>query len=170
LVLCACGIALAYVVGDVEEGDALTSKALALNPNLAWAWLFGGWTKLWVGESETAIERLNQALRLGPNDPQVFLIHDAMCAAQFCIGRYDEALSFATKALRGRSLPLTDYMAVASAAHLGRSADAKDRLANILKTDPDLRISALREKFPELRRPEDFGRLADGLRQAGLPE
>lgn len=170
LVLCTCGIALAYVVGDVEEGDALTTKALALNPNLAWAWLLGGWTKLWVGEFETAIERLNHALRLGPNDPQIFLMHDAMCAAQFCIGQYAEALSWASKALRGRSLPLTAYMSVACAAHLGRLEEAKERLAPIVKADPALRISSLRESFPELRRPEDFGRLAEGLRLAGLPD
>ncbi len=170
LVLCTAGIALAYVVGDVEEGDALTSKALTVNPNLAWAWLFGGWTKLWMGEFETAIERLNNALRLGPNDPQIFLIHDALCSAQFCIGRYAEALQWALKALRGRSLPLTEYMTVACAAHLGRIDEAKERLAVLVKADPGLRISALREKFPELRRPEDFGRLAEGLRRAGLPD
>lgn len=170
LVLCTSGIALSYVVGDLEEGDALTSKALTLNPNLAWTWLFGGWTKLWIGEFETAIERLNQALRIGPNDPQVFLVHDAMCAAQFCIGRYEEALRFATKALRGRSLPLTDYMAVASAAHLGRLEEAKERMAAVLADEPGLRISDLRGRYPELKRPEDFGRLAEGLRQAGLPD
>lgn len=170
LVLCTAGIALAYVVGDVEEGDALTAKAVALNPNLAWAWLFSGWTKLWVGEFETAIERLNQALRLGPNDPQIFLIYDALCSAQFCVGRYADSLHWATKALRGRSLPLTEYMTVACAAHLGRMEEAKERLTSIVKVDPTLRISALREKFPELRRPEDFGRLAEGLRFAGLPD
>jgi TolB-like protein/tetratricopeptide (TPR) repeat protein len=170
LVLCTSGIALSYVVGDLEEGDALTSKALALNPNLAWTWLFSGWTKLWVGEFETAIDRLNQALRLCPNDPQIFLIHDAMCAAQFCIGRYEEAMNFAMKALRGRSLPLTDYMAVASAAHLGRLGEAKERIEAVLAAEPGLRISALRGRYPELSRPEDFGRLAEGLRQAGLPD
>ncbi len=40
LALCTAGIALAYVVGRLEDGLALTERALALNPNLAWAWLF----------------------------------------------------------------------------------------------------------------------------------
>jgi TolB-like protein/class 3 adenylate cyclase/Tfp pilus assembly protein PilF len=170
LALCTSGLALSYVIGDAEEGDALTSKALAHNPNLAWAWLFSGWTKLWIGEFETALERLNQALRLSPNDPQIFLIYDAMCALQFCVGRYEESLNWATKALRGRTLPLVEYMAVACAAHLGREEEAHQRLERIVMADPSLRISRMREKFPELRRPEDFDRLAEGLRKAGLPD
>ena len=41
------GMALAYVVGDLDDGAALIDRALALNPNFAWAWLFSGWIKVW---------------------------------------------------------------------------------------------------------------------------
>jgi hypothetical protein len=61
-------------------------------------------------------------------------------------------------------------MAVACAAHLGRQEEARQRLERIVMADPNLRISRMREKFPELRRPEDFDRLAEGLRKAGLPD
>ena len=44
--LCTAGIALAYCVGDLEGGEAFTDRALLLNPNLFWAWLFSGWVKL----------------------------------------------------------------------------------------------------------------------------
>jgi TolB-like protein/class 3 adenylate cyclase len=170
LALSASGIALAFVVGNYAEGDALTDLALTHNRNLAWAWLFGGWTKLWVGEFETGIERVRHAMRLSPNDPQIFIMQDAMVAAEFCLGRYAEALQWAAKALRGRPLPLTEYFAVSSSAHVGRLEEARERMNQILRTNPALRISHLRETFPELRRPEDFTRFADGLRQAGLPE
>jgi hypothetical protein len=93
-----------------------------------------------------------------------------MCAVQFCIGRYEESLHFAAKALRGRTLPLIEYMAVACAAHLGRQEEAKQRLERIVMADSGSRISDLRAKFPELHRPEDFNRLAEGLRRAGLPD
>src|SRR5262249_30906814 len=36
------GIALALVVGEVEDGDAMVDRALMLNPNLAIAWFVGG--------------------------------------------------------------------------------------------------------------------------------
>jgi tetratricopeptide (TPR) repeat protein len=70
--LCTAGIALAYVVGDLDDAEALTDRALVLNPNLALAWLFGGWVKLWVGEAEVAIERFAHGMRLSPNDSQNF--------------------------------------------------------------------------------------------------
>jgi hypothetical protein len=38
LALCTAGLALAFVVGDPNDGLALIDRALALNPNLAWAW------------------------------------------------------------------------------------------------------------------------------------
>ena len=35
--LCYGGFALAYVVGELDDGAAFIDRALALNPNLAWA-------------------------------------------------------------------------------------------------------------------------------------
>jgi TolB-like protein len=170
LALSASGIALAFVVGNYVEGDALTDLALTHNPNLAWAWLFGGWTKLWVGEFETGIERIRHAMRLSPNDPQIFIMQDAMVAAEFCLGHYAEALQWAVKALRGKPLPLTEHFAASSSAHLGRLDEARERVGQILQANPTLRISHLKQIYPELSRPEDFARFADGLRRAGLPD
>jgi TolB-like protein len=41
------GIALAYVGGDVEDGAAAIDRALVLNPNLAAAWHFSGWVRVY---------------------------------------------------------------------------------------------------------------------------
>ncbi|MFZ5676205.1 MAG: adenylate/guanylate cyclase domain-containing protein [Pseudomonadota bacterium] len=169
--LCTAGIAQAYLVGDLDEGHALTELALAQNPNFAWAWVCSGWVNLWRGEIETAMERLNHAIRMSPNDPSIFVMHDAMASACFCAGRYPEALQWATKALRSSSeFLLTQCLAAASGAHLGRVEEARDRVTRLLKTYPSLRISDLKAKFPEFSRPEMFARFADGLRQAGLPD
>ena len=51
------GIALAFVLGEIDNGDALIERALALNPNLAHAWFLSGWVKVWRGEPEVALER-----------------------------------------------------------------------------------------------------------------
>jgi TolB-like protein len=61
--LTGAGSVLAYVVGDAEGGAALLDRALALNPNDALAWLFRGWTFVWLGDSEKAIDRFTQAMR-----------------------------------------------------------------------------------------------------------
>jgi tetratricopeptide (TPR) repeat protein len=169
--LSTAGIALAYVVGDVEGGRELTDRALVLNPNLVWAWQFSGWVKLWLGEPEVAIERLTRAMRLSPNDPTMFNVQDAIGSAHFAAGRYAEALSWCKAALREKpDFILALCTAAASAALSGQLADAEKAAATLRRLRPTLRISSLGELFPELRRPEKFAKFAEGLRRAGLPE
>ena len=69
LALATAGIALAYVVGDLDAAAAVVDQALSLNPNLAWAWAFGGFVKAWLGEPEAVIERITRAMRLKPTGP-----------------------------------------------------------------------------------------------------
>ena len=46
------GFTLAYVAHDLDAGSVFINRALALNPNLAFAWLAIGWLKVWLGEPE----------------------------------------------------------------------------------------------------------------------
>src|SRR5262249_2810811 len=100
LALCTAGLALGYVVGDVDEGAALIARALDLNPNLAWAWQMSGWSKIWLGEQEAAIEHAVRAMRLSPQDPQIHSMQSVVAYGHFFAGRYAEAASWAEKALR----------------------------------------------------------------------
>ena len=171
IALCTAGIALAYVVGDLEDGEAFTDRALVLNPNLFWAWLFSGWVKLLLGEPEVAIERFARAMRLSPNDPNIFGLKDGMATANFAAGRYAEALSWAKAAIREKPTFIVGIcMTAASAALAGQLAEAEKAVASLRQLEPTLCISSLREQLPVLGRPEYFARLAEGLRKAGLPE
>ena len=100
--LATAGFAVAHLVEDMEGGDALINRALLLNPNLAWAWLFSGWAKVALGQSEEAIEQLNRAMRLSPNDPQSFSAYAALGLAHLIAGRYGQALTFAEVAWRAQ--------------------------------------------------------------------
>jgi TolB-like protein len=164
------GIALAYVVGDLDDAAALTDRAIALNPNLVWSWHFSGWVKLWRGEPEAAIERFKRAMRMSPKDAQMFDMQDALAAAYFVIGDHKEALECAKAAVREKPLVLAYCIGIASAALTGQMEEAKKQLSALLRFEPDLRISALQTIYPEFRQPEDFERFAKGLRRAGLPE
>jgi adenylate cyclase len=83
----ASGYALAVVVRDLEVGAALVDRALVLNSNLAEAWSWGGWVKLWLGEPEAAIERFARAMRLSPLDPSLLLMRSGTAHAHFFLGR-----------------------------------------------------------------------------------
>src|SRR5262245_35018802 len=69
-VLCFAGYALAYVVGDLDDGAAFLDRALLINPNLASGWSHSGVVKLWLGESDRAVEHFAHAMRLNPLDPR----------------------------------------------------------------------------------------------------
>jgi TolB-like protein len=168
--LCTAGVSLYYVVGESGDGAALIDRALVLNPNLAAAWLFRAWVKLWLGESEAAIEDASHAMRLSPNDPQAFRMHAAIASAHFMAGRYREALAWAGNALRFKpNDALATTVVAASSALLDQLDDACGAMAHLREIDPALRISNLRDQLP-INRPEHMARWAQGLRKAGLPE
>jgi TolB-like protein len=170
LALATAGMALAYVVGDLDDGAAFIDQALVLNPNLAWAWLFSGYVKAWLGEPEVTIERVTRAMRLSPQDSQFFNMQTAMAQAHFLAGRYVEALSWAEAAVRGHPNYLFANSSVAvSAALAGRLDVAEKAISRLRQHHFQLRIPDLMEIFP-LRRPEHRAKWAEGLRIAGIPE
>jgi adenylate cyclase len=168
--LSTAGFALADILGLIDDGDAMIDRALKLNPNLAWAWLYSSWVKTALGEPEAALERIGHALRLSPNDPQTFSFHAATAYAQLFAGRFADAYSSAETAVRQRPGFLL-YMCIAavSAAWLGKTHDAQRIVSRMLAADPTVRISSVATILP-LRRPEDMNTWMDGLRKAGLPE
>jgi TolB-like protein len=171
------GFALAYVVHDVEVGAALVDRALQLNPNLAEAWHFSGWVRIYLGEPETAIEHLTHAMRLSPLDPLTFVAQMAIAFAYFFAGRYDDASSWAEKALATSPPGLRErpvyhpalLIAAASYSFAGRLEEASNAIARLRQLNPTAHISNLKNQVP-LRRPEDLARYAEGLRKAGLPD
>ena len=170
LALCTAGIGLAYGAGELDDGEALIDQALVLNSNLAWAWIFSGWVKVWQGEPEAAIEQITRAMRLSPQDPYIFGMHAGIACAHLIAGRYTEALSWARAAIRERpNMLMANCVTAASAALAGETVEAEQAIDRLRQLDPKLRISNLQNVIPS-RRPEDFTKWTDGLRRAGLPE
>ena len=171
------GFALAYVVHDVEVGAALIDRALQLNPNLAEAWHFSGWVRIYLGEPEVAIEHLAHAMRLSPLDPLAFVAQMAIAFAHFFAGRYDDASSWAEKALATSPPGLRErpvyhpalLIAAASNSLAGRLEEAQNAIARLRQLNPTPHISNLKNQIP-LRRPQDLVRYTEGLRKAGLAD
>jgi TolB-like protein len=163
-------ITWAYMVGRLDDGIDCIERALALNPNLAWAWIVGGWMCVFLGRPEEAIQRLNRALRLSPNDSQIFNIHTGMATAHFFAARYEEASSWAEMALREKpDFTLAAYVSAATNALAGRLAEAEKAMALVRQQNPTFRLTNLQNLYP-FRRPEDIAKWQEGLRLAGLPE
>ncbi|SEE20254.1 adenylate cyclase [Rhizobiales bacterium GAS191] len=164
------GLGLALVCRELENGAAHVEQALKLNPNLATAWHLSALIRVWLGEAETAIAYEQRAMRLSPLDPLIGQMQSATAWAHLAAGRYDEASSWAGRAMRETPHWVPAYIvAAASYAIAGRLDAAREVAASLLRLSPAFRISQLGNAFP-LRRPEDLARIADGLRGACLPE
>ena len=164
------GHALAHLADDLDGGIALLDRAVMLNPNLAAAWFLGGYLRVWLGESDSAIEHFERAMRLSPLDPETYRMQAGMAAAHLFAGRFDAASAWAQKA--SRDLPsflMVAGIAAASPTLAGRLDEGRRAKDHLRRLDPTFRISSLGNWLP-IRRANDLAIFADGLRRAGLPE
>ena len=168
--LCTGGFALARVVGDLDAGAVFIDRALKVNPNLAIAWLTSGWLRTYLGEPDVSVKHLSHAIRLSPLDPLMFGMHAGLAFAHFFAGRYDQAASWAEKALREQPSWIPALRtAAASYALAGRMQEAQQTMVRLRQLAPEIRISRLKDLMP-LRRPDDLDRFTEGLSKAGLPD
>jgi adenylate cyclase len=164
------GWALVQTSDYAETGAAMIDRAITLNPNITDAWLLGGWTKIYLGEPDKAIEYFRRAIRLNPLDPLIARMQTGIASAQFLVGCYREAALSAQSALRQHpnDQPLL-RVAAASYALAGQITEAQKAIARLCHLDPALRLSKVAELAP-CRRPEDVCKYVDGMRKAGLSE
>jgi tetratricopeptide (TPR) repeat protein len=164
------GWALVHVAGSVEEGAAAINRALTLNPNMTNAWHVSGWTNIYIGDPDKAIEHFAHAMRLNPLDPIFQRMQIGTVAAHLLAGRYEQSSLFAQAALQQHPnyLPLL-RVAAASYALAGKMTEAKKTVARICQLDPTSTLSRAVD-FAPFRRPEDISRYRDALQKAGLPE
>ena len=147
--LALAGAALAFVVGEVEEGAALGSRAITLDPNLAAARYWGGWVHLYLGDVDAAIEQFEVASRLNPLDPRIFNVQTGLAYAHFFAGRNEEASTWATTALRQQpNYRTAQFILAACHAMSGRIEEAREICARLTQLNPPPRISRIQGQDP----------------------
>jgi tetratricopeptide (TPR) repeat protein len=149
LALARAAHAISVLGGDIDGGFAFAEQAIRLNPCLAAAWYVSGWTMLFVGKPDLALEHLERARQLSVHDRLIFKIHGAIAYAHFFRGRYDAALRSAGKALRARPNYLTALRAAGASYVLGGQLEQGRRFVEQVRhLDPALRISDLANIAP----------------------
>lgn len=73
------------------------SKALELDPTLAWVWRERGWRYFELGDYSAAMNDFNQAIKLDPKEESAY---DGLAHVHRELGNYQEAVRFIEKAIQ----------------------------------------------------------------------
>jgi adenylate cyclase len=147
----------------------LLERAVALDPNAAWAWSRLGWLEAYADRPQKAIGNFQRALRLSPIDPMNFNNYVGMGSAHEVAQEYDEAAAFYRRALEERPNANWIYRNLASVlSGAGRVEEAKQAFAELLRWYPDLTISKFKQAM--VFSPAVLDRMGENLRKLGLPD
>lgn len=157
------------IVRNYDIAARLLERALALDPNSAWAWNRSGWLQSYLGNADVSIEHFERAARLSPFDPLNFNVFFGIAGAHFVAGRYTDATLWFERGLIDRPGATWAYRNLVPAyALLGRDADARAGLARLLNDYPELTVSKVLAAMVYSQPTLD--RIAEGLRKAGMAE
>ncbi len=157
------------ILGQHDAAISKVDEAVGLNPNDAVSHYFLGSVLCRAGRAEEAIPHFDQAMRLSPRDIFITAMLTHRAFALFDLERYEEALEWARRARLSpnpRTMTFAIFAAVLS--KLGRKDEARAAVNDLLAHVPRLTYTKYRENlFGTLKVME---RLAEALREAGLPE
>jgi len=160
-VLAEAASTLAYFGEDIGAMITLVDRTLALNPNYARGWHISGMLTLHAGHPDTAIERLEAALRLSPR-ARIGTSLTQIGLAHFLSRRFDESAPKLLLAIQeDPSLPQPYRYLAACYAHMGRLDDARAIFARLRAITPVVIPDA-----SYLRNPEHRELFLSGLRLA----
>ena len=147
----------------------LLERAVALDPNAAWAWTRLGWLESYADQPQKAIGNFERALRLSPIDPMNFNNYVGMGSAHEVAQEYDKAAAFYRRALEERPNASWIYRNLASSlSGAGRVEEAKQAFAEVMRSYPDLTVSKFKQAM--VFSPAALNRMAENLRKLGLPD
>jgi tetratricopeptide (TPR) repeat protein len=157
-----------YLRHDLDTSIAEFETAINHNPNLAHAHIGLGTALLYAGHFDRAVENLDLAVRLSPNDPLLWLVLAVKGMVLICSDQYERAEQASREATRHPKAAWTAPCFLASAlGHLGETDRAQEAFADVLRVKPDISLDHLREILP-FRDSAHFGKIVEGLRKAGV--
>ncbi|UCH40255.1 MAG: hypothetical protein JSU67_00685 [Gammaproteobacteria bacterium] len=164
------GYVLGFFGESPEEGLDHIDHALEINPNSSQALVFSGWLRIYNGDAETAKAQFEKAIRLSPLDLSAYRSYAGIGFACLCLGEIEEAIEWASRALRQNPKFTPAHRVLASSlGHAGRLQEAGKTVQQLLSLVPGLTIGRYSTET-RFRNPEYFEIIMDGLRKAGLPE
>ena len=147
----------------------LLERALALDPNAAWAWSRLAWIENYADRPQRAIENFERARRLSPLDPMNFNIECGLGSAHEILQDYDKAAAHYRRALEEQPTAKWINRHLTSAlSGAGRMDEARESYAEMMRAIPNLTAAKFRQAM--VFSAPTLERMVDNLKKLGLPD
>ncbi|MEE8227193.1 MAG: tetratricopeptide repeat protein, partial [Kiloniellales bacterium] len=151
-----------------DQAIAEARQTIRMNPNSSTALGVSGIALAYAGETREAQDALATAMEIAERDPCVMEYQWAMAISYLALGDSEAAAEWAEAAVLLKPAIATGHLIRAAIlANLGRSADAREAMAQAMRCAPHMRLSAQIPCFP-IRSPSLNRQFLDGLNKAGL--
>jgi DNA-binding SARP family transcriptional activator len=154
---------------DFDRALLFFDRALRLNPSSAFNWGLSALTYCYIGEPDTALERLKRYRALAP--PELYLSHveSAHTIAYTFKGDYERAVLVGCPAVKANPNFVAGYKPlIASLGHLDRREEAQAYIRKLLSLEPNFTVERF-GKIYSFQKATDRERYMEGLRLAGVP-
>lgn len=147
----------------------MLERAVALDPNAAWALSRLGWLDVYADRPDEAKVYFEKALRLSPLDPVNFNNYVGLASARQVAGDDNAAADLFIRALQERPNALWIHRNLAAALQgAGRHDEARASLAMLFAAYPAFNVRKFKEAM--VFSPAVLDRIAGQLRALGVPE
>ena len=163
------GHAAAYLDKNFDIAFECFDRALEINPNNPRAWLWNAAAHAWLGEGDSAVKKIEQAMALAPFDPLTFAYSGIASMAYLADRQYERAIEFALRCKRDNPGYTHAYRTLIFALVLaGREGEARTPANQLLKLEPGFTVRRFRRHSPVTAGP--LGAVyCDALARAGIP-
>ena len=147
----------------------LLERAIALDPNAAWALSRLGWLEVYADRPEAAFQHFEHALRLSPLDPMNFNNLVGIASAHQISGDYGAAADLFQRALMERPSATWIHRNLAPALLAAdRAEEAELSKKMMLEAYPDITVKRFKEAM--VFSPQALEGISVFLRKLGIPE
>jgi DNA-binding SARP family transcriptional activator/Tfp pilus assembly protein PilF len=160
----------AFLHKDVATALHYFDRAMQLNRNLPFIWALSALSYCYLGDPDTALERMKRCRELTASLPYFWLHENPTSIAYLMKRMYPQAVEVARRVVEGTPAYGNGYKPlIAALGHLRPRKEARRYVERLLEIEPGFTVRSFGERYP-FTRAADLAHYMEGLRRAGVPE